>query len=189
MRQNSRQGKAGESTTFIFIFARNAIPAAHCTQINSPNMTKPVHFFLIDDDADDRLLFADALMEVSAGAALDYAANCQEALSKLGSGGAALPQVIFLDLNMPRIDGKECLKHLKSDAKLKHIPVIMYTTSSQSKDIEETMLSGAVCFITKPESIAELKHILGAISESLPHNLQRALRYLSDTSTTFIVAD
>jgi DNA-binding NarL/FixJ family response regulator len=65
--------------------------------------------------------------------------------------------------------------------------VIMYTTSSQSRDIEEAMLNGAVCFITKPSSLNELKHILSSIASSLPNNLEKTLRHLSNTAGTFIV--
>ena len=75
--------------------------------------------------------------------------------------------------------GKECLAVLKNDTKVQRIPVIMYTTSSLSKDIEETMLSGAECFITKPSSSNELKGILSAIIDSMPHNLKKALQHLN----------
>jgi len=97
------------------------------------------------------------------------------------------PDVIFLDLNMPRMGGKECLEALKKDMHLQDIPVIMYTTSSRSKDIEETMQKGAVCFITKPTNIKELKNILMCISQNVHGNLEKSLRTLSNTATTFIV--
>jgi len=70
---------------------------------------------------------------------------------------------------------------------LQDIPVIMYTTSSRSKDIEETMQKGAVCFITKPTNIKELKNILMCISQNVHGNLEKSLRTLSNTATTFIV--
>ena len=57
----------------------------------------------------------------------------------------------------------------------------MYTTSSQSKDIEETMLKGAICFITKPTNLKELKNILSSISKNVHGNLEKSLRSLSDT--------
>ena len=76
---------------------------------------------------------------------------------------------------------------MKNDARMQRIPVIMYTTSSLSKDIEETMLSGAECFITKPSNSNELKKILSTIMNSMPHNLKKALQHLSNNANTFIV--
>ena len=150
-------------------------------------MNKATSFLLVDDDLDDTSLFGEILGEVSPFVALHSALNGQEALNLLRSGNTKLPDVIFLDLNMPRMDGKQCLYELKKDDTLKQIPVIMFTTSSQSKDIEQTMQSGAVCFITKPANIKELKIILSSIADNVHGNLERTLRTLSDTADTFIV--
>lgn len=143
-------------------------------------------FLLVDDDIDDANLFEETLTQVNSSIQFVHANDGQEALEQLNST-ASRPDLIFLDLNMPRMDGKECLTLIKQDDKLKSIPVIMYTTSSQSHDIEETMLHGAVCFITKPTSIRELESILGSIAESMPEDLEEALRYLSENANTFIV--
>lgn len=144
-------------------------------------------FLIADDDIDDVELFKETLNEINPSIQLYTAYDGQEALSILRSGEFSLPDIIFLDLNMPRMGGKECLKELKSDSQLRHIPVIMYTTSSQSKDIEETMMKGAVCFITKPANMKDLRNILSSIAESLPANLETSLRQLSRNSNTFIV--
>ena len=144
-------------------------------------------YFLIDDDADDTLLFQDVLAELELPIRFNSAINGLDALKRLRKEHGNLPDVIFLDLNMPVMDGKECLAHLKADPQLSHVPVIMYTTSSQSKDIEETLMSGAVCFITKPTSLKALREILVAIARSLPHNLEKTLRQLSDNTNTYIV--
>jgi CheY-like chemotaxis protein len=85
------------------------------------------------------------------------------------------------------MDGKECLKHLKYDEKLKHIPVLMYTTSSQSTDIEETMMSGAMCFITKPWGVNELNTLLSAIAHTPVAKLPAALQSLQKNISCFIV--
>lgn len=150
-------------------------------------MTKFARFFLVDDDSDDTSIFQEVLQEVNPSIDFISAADGQEALNTLKVKKEALPDVIFLDLNMPRMGGKECLTALKKDEQLRHIPVIMYTTSSQSKDIEETMLKGAMCFITKPSNIKELKNILSQIAQNVHGNLEKSLRTLSDTSSTFIV--
>ena len=150
-------------------------------------MAKYTRFFLVDDDADDVSIFKEILREVNPSIALVSAADGQEALKFLKHQKDNYPDVIFLDLNMPRMSGKECLSELKKDPQLRQIPVIMYTTSSRSIDIEETMLKGAICFITKPANLKELRHILSSISKNVHGNLEKSLRTLSDTSGTFIV--
>ena len=149
-------------------------------------MSKPLSLLLVDDDTDDAALFEEILLEASPSTLFEWAKDGEDALQKLASKPVS-PDLVFLDLNMPRMGGKECLAHLKNNEALRHIPVIMYTTSSLSKDIEETMLSGAECFITKPSSSGELKHILSSITSSMPHNLKKALQNLSNTASTFIV--
>jgi CheY-like chemotaxis protein len=148
--------------------------------------SRSLTFFLVDDDVDDASLFQETLSNVNSGIRFAHAADGQEALDQLLSKSIS-PDLIFLDLNMPRMDGKQCLALIKQEDELKDIPVIMYTTSSQSQDIEETMLNGAVCFITKPSSIRELESILSSIAESMPEDLEDALRYLSNNANTFIV--
>lgn len=135
---------------------------------------------------DDVSLFEDTLQQVDPAIQFAHAEDGQQAIDYL-MAQTVLPNLIFLDLNMPKMDGKECLSVIKQDPKLRSIPVIMYTTSSQSHDIEETMLKGAVCFITKPSSIRELHHILSSIAESMPDELEDALQYLSNNANTFIV--
>ena len=146
-----------------------------------------MRFLLVDDDEDDIFVFKEVLEDVNPSIFLASAGDGNEALNMLKQEQNKLPDVIFLDLNMPLMGGKECLSELKKDPHLKRIPVIMYTTSSQSKDIEETMLSGAICFITKPTSLRELRNILSSISQNVHGNLERCLRTLSNTSGTFIV--
>ena len=150
-------------------------------------MTNLLRFFLVDDDTDDTLIFKEVLQDVNPAIDFKSASDGEEALYILKQSDAKLPDIIFLDLNMPRMDGKECLVELKKDAQLKRIPVVMYTTSSLSKDIEETLQKGAVCFITKPTNLKELKNILLSISQNLNGNLEKSLRSLSNTSSTFIV--
>lgn len=151
-------------------------------------MRNSLTFLLADDDADDASLFQDALMEVDNSIDFQYARDGQETLELLKDENSSLPDIIFLDLNMPRMDGKECLRFLKMDTELSRIPVIMYTTSSQAKDIEETMMSGALCFITKPSSMKELKRIIFTIIQGIPNDLQKEIRMLSNNSSTFIVS-
>ena len=150
-------------------------------------MKKPESFLLVDDDADDALLFKETLESLDSGLNFQYAQNGLEALDLLQKKEQPLPDAIFLDLNMPRMDGKECLLRLKADEHLKHLPVIIYTTSLRSTDIEDTIQKGAVCFIAKPTSTKELKKLLAFIAENLYDNFERKLNSVSSNFNTFIV--
>jgi len=142
-------------------------------------------FLLIDDDTDDTFLFNEVLQQVDPTVVFLSAANGQEALDTLRSA-AMLPDVIFLDLNMPRMDGRQCLSALKRDHQLKHIPVIIYTTSSHPLDVEQTLQNGAACFITKPTDTRALINILTTVAGNVRSNLEDALLALQDGVTTFI---
>lgn len=141
-------------------------------------MTNPIIFFLIDDDEEDTMIFRDMVEECDIPVRLLNAESAREALEMLRQMESSMPDVIFLDLNMPGMDGKECLRELKQDTRLASIPVIMYTTSSHSRDVEETTQAGAVGFITKPSDVRELKRIIETIAMNAPHNLEHALESL-----------
>lgn len=137
--------------------------------------TGKITFFIIDDDPDDIMLFREVLSDINEAIDCISATNGREALNMLNAESVKDPSLIFLDLNMPKMDGRECLKELKSNPQLKHIPVIIYTTSSLHKDREETRQLGAHGFISKPSSLRELNSILDRISTSLPDNLNNVL--------------
>lgn len=115
---------------------------------------------LVDDDIDDQFVFIDALSTVNPAIAVDTAADGIDALEKLSH--APLPQVIFVDLNMPRMNGKKFLEEVKASPGLASIPVIVYSTSSSPEDISETKAIGASEFIIKPNSYDELCKILSS---------------------------
>ena len=116
-------------------------------------------FLLIDDDEDDRELFQIALNELEKPVKYTGCDNCSKALEMLEKC-IITPDYIFLDLNMPQMGGKQCLAKLKENAKLLHIPVIIFSTSGDPRDIEETRKLGAIDFITKPSRTSELTKIL-----------------------------
>lgn len=116
---------------------------------------------LIDDDSDDAELFHEALEEIDPLVKLLRTADGCEALELLRTLDAH-PDVIFLDINMPRMDGWECLTELKSSEGLKSIPVIMYSTSSHQREKERAIEMGASMFISKPDSYAQLISVLEA---------------------------
>jgi CheY-like chemotaxis protein len=111
---------------------------------------------LVDDDLDDHEIFSLALKEAERPVELVRAYDGVDALNHLRDGLHERPDFIFLDLNMPRMDGKHCLQLLKDDSELKDIPVVIYTTSSEIKDLIEAQRLGAIAFIVKSASIHEL---------------------------------
>ena len=128
--------------------------------------------FVIDDDIDDQELFIEAVREINAGIQCECASNGEEALAILGKSESNLPDLIFLDLNMPRLNGKQCLERLKSSKLLRHIPVVIYSTSSQENDVRDTMALGAVHFLTKPSSFHELCEMLNGLLQQANFRLQ-----------------
>ena len=121
------------------------------------HMMKPKRtFFIVDDDIDDQDLFIEAVNEVDDSIECMSASNCEEALDLLKNKKIGKPDMIFLDLNMPKLNGKQCLAELKKEAHLADIPVIIYSTSSEKRDIEETTRLGAAHFLTKPNKFEEL---------------------------------
>ena len=119
-----------------------------------------MRIMLADDDSDDRDLFTEAVNEHVAD--VDSVWNGVQ-LMKVLHQKEELPDLIFLDLNMPEKGGKECLFEIRNDDRLKHIPVIIYSTSSSKKDIEETYELGASLYITKPNSFADLRKTIKGI--------------------------
>ncbi len=121
---------------------------------------RPILCFLIDDDKDDQEIFMLALEDMKIPVSCITANDGNEALLKFAQDETFLPDYIFLDLNMPRINGKQCLIEIKKIDHLKNVPVIIYSTSSAQKDKTETQILGASAFITKPSSISEFTEIL-----------------------------
>ncbi len=129
-------------------------------------MTKAKNFLLIDDDPDDQEFFLEAVKEVDNSIQCQAINTCEEALHLLANNTPVLPDIIFLDLNMPRMDGKTCLAEIKKIDKARHIPVVIYSTSSLKKDIEDTKKLGAVYFLTKPSVFSELCNSISNILET-----------------------
>jgi CheY-like chemotaxis protein len=121
---------------------------------------------LIDDDMDDHAIFSMALSETSESIAFDEAYNGTDALQKL-SNGMTSPNVIFLDVNMPVLNGFDTLKELKTNQRLKHIPVVMYSTSNEPHYQPKAKALGAMDYIKKPSSLRELCEFLKTILPSI----------------------
>lgn len=116
-----------------------------------------MQFIITDDDSDDIALFDEALKAIQPSAGLIAAQTGEELFVSLET---CRPSAIFLDISMPGMNGWDCLVSLKSDAALKNIPVIIYTTSCSKKDIETAMQLGVFIFVTKPVRFLELQRTL-----------------------------
>ncbi|HET6255403.1 MAG TPA: response regulator [Puia sp.] len=117
---------------------------------------------IVDNDMDDVLFFRDALAEIDPGIQSMMAFNGIEALQKLETAGTK-PDFIFLDLNMPKMDGKQCLKHLKNNPLFQPIPVIIYSTNGRPEDKEEMLALGAASYVVKPNRFQLLKSEIQAV--------------------------
>jgi CheY-like chemotaxis protein len=118
-------------------------------------MNKP-YIVIADDDPDDRDLFADAAADT--GARVKSVSNGAELMAALAGG--EMPNMVFLDLNMPEKSGKECLSEIRADARFESLPVIIYSTSSSRRDIDDTLALGASLYWVKPNSFGRLKSVL-----------------------------
>lgn len=116
--------------------------------------------FLIDDDIDDQEIFTLVLKSVNPSITCVTASDGIEAVTKLLTESTFNPDYIFLDLNMPRMSGKECLQEIKKIDRLKGTPIVIYSTSSEQKDILETRAMGASDYLEKQSSVSELKNRL-----------------------------
>jgi CheY-like chemotaxis protein len=124
---------------------------------------EPVKILLADDDEDDRFLFSEALKDVNPCTSLKTVNDGERLMKYLASVDGERPDIIFLDINMPCKDGKECLKEIRSNKELDDVPVIMFSTSNHDKDVDETFKNGANLYVAKPvffnEQVKILKNI------------------------------
>jgi CheY-like chemotaxis protein len=120
---------------------------------------RSLHVLLADDDKEDREIFMAAIQELSPDIKISVAVNGKELMSKLYNEDSSLPDILFLDLNMPFKNGQECLKEIRSNDRLKRLPVVIYSTSSSSEHIEQTYKGGANYYLPKPDSFRDLKLI------------------------------
>lgn len=127
------------------------------------DMKKKITLFLVDDDEDDKKLFIESAQETNKNIKCVTASDGQEALRFLRDEQNPLPDYIFLDLRMPRISGRQCLEEIRKDKRLRHIPVFIYTTSTEVKDSIDLKKNGAVHFISKPANPSEIYYILSTV--------------------------
>ena len=127
--------------------------------------------FLVEDDEDDQSFFTSAIATIEQVVLQGIADNGQEALDKL-KYSIMLPDIIFMDINMPKLNGKDCLIEMKRDARLHNIPVVIMSTSTLEADLVSRL--GAKAFIKKPSEEIKLRTKLKEVIEALlvpPHQV------------------
>ena len=130
-----------------------------------------VTILVAEDDPDDRLLLQDAMAEVRLANPIEFVRDGRELLDYLrcendyAGRSPRLPGILLLDLNMPRMDGREALKAIKSDIALKQIPVVVLTTSKAEEDIVRSYDLGVNSFVSKPVNFMQFVSMMSALTD------------------------
>ena len=130
---------------------------------------RPIDILLVEDNPGDARLTREALAQSKVKNHLHYARDGEEAMAFLRHEGrfasAPTPDLVLLDLNLPRRDGREVLEDIKRDPRLMHIPVVVLTSSQAEEDILRTYRLHANCFITKPVDLDQLTQVVHGIEQ------------------------
>jgi len=136
----------------------------------------PITILIIDDDEDDLFLFCSAIEEFYPDIQCIKAEAVDNALLILRDE-TLKPDFIFLDLNMPRVNGKSCLKMLKQSKEFRDIPVVVYTTSKMERDMLECKQLGAAAFITKPSNLKNLYKFMDLVLNRQWEKIEQSMHY------------
>ena len=121
---------------------------------------KPLNILLADDDTDDCFFFKKALEELHISTQLTTIHDGEELMKYLSENSENLPDVLFLDVNMPRKNGFECLSEIKHTEKLQDLPVVIFSTNKSRDTISVLFKSGANIYICKPHEFSHLKQVI-----------------------------
>lgn len=124
-----------------------------------------LNIVLADDDLDDQFLFKKAIEETDVKTNLLVFNNGRELMKYLNNPNNSVPDLVFLDLNMPYKDGLECLKEIRASDHLRDISVAIYSTSNANRDVNATFLNGANIYIHKPSSFDDIKKVFKRVLE------------------------
>jgi len=122
-----------------------------------------LNLLLADDDSDDCLFFEEALAEIAPDATIQVKKDGEEVLNYLFNPQSILPDIIFLDLNMPFIDGVKCLEEIRQSNRMNDIFIVMNTTTASQREIDLSFEKGANLFLIKPNSFSELQNSIEVI--------------------------
>jgi CheY-like chemotaxis protein len=121
---------------------------------------KHINVLLADDDTDDCIFFKEALREMIISTNLSTVHDGEQLMQLLTNRQNELPHILFLDLNMPRKNGFECLSEIKHNKKLKDLPVVIFSTSFEQEVVDLLYQNGAQYFIRKPSVFLQFKEIV-----------------------------
>ena len=130
-----------------------------------------IRIHIVDDDADDRLLIKEALEEIHFKNDVEFSVDGQDLMDflyhkgKYADSDSRLPDIILLDLNMPRKDGRQVLKELRDDPSLRHIPVVVLTTSQAEEDVLASYDLGTNSFIVKPLTFEKMVEAIAKLTD------------------------
>ncbi|MBC8034900.1 MAG: response regulator [Chitinophagaceae bacterium] len=145
---------------------------------------KGIHILLVEDNEGDILLTMEALCEGRIIHSIDVVKDGWEAIRYLEKkdlyGAANAPDIILLDVNLPKLNGHEVLKNIKSNPRIMHIPVIMLTTSSSERDVLESYRNHVSCFITKPVEANKFLNVVASIENFWINIVQLPQKSVSD---------
>lgn len=142
---------------------------------------KPVHILLVEDNEGDILLTTEALNEGKIANIVSVVKDGWEAIQFVERKGKyrdeILPDIILLDVNLPKMNGHEVVKYMKTSESLRHIPIIMLTTSTSPSDVLQSYENHVNCFITKPIDVDDFLKVIASIESfwisivQLPHRI------------------
>ena len=127
-------------------------------------MKPDVRLLIVDDDVDDRNFIIAAVKEIDADIECITANDGQQALEVLMSS-PRLPDLVFLDLRMPRFSGRKCLLEIRKNTRFENLPVIIYTTSTEIEESQDLKKMGALHFISKPNNPDEIYYLISMVLE------------------------
>lgn len=155
------------------IHVPNQVFAISVSQLK-PNMTDGInHICLAEDDADDYYIFSKLLNELNGAVKLTWFQTCEDLLHFLKAGNN-LPDLIALDMNMPKMDGHSCLVSIKKELELLHIPVIILSTSNHESTVTKCYQSGAFKYFQKPDTLDEYRKIINEMLVITPTALHKS---------------
>ncbi len=129
-----------------------------------------INILLADDDQDDRLLFQDALSEIQIPSSLSCVTDGEKLIDLLEKNFSNLPDIVFLDLNMPLKTGAECLSDIRNCNYLKKLPVVIFSTSYNQETASNLRLKGANRYIQKPGDFSALKSVIQKVLTTFNEN-------------------
>lgn len=145
-------------------------------EIKTPPIETPIKILLADDDVDDRYFFNKVLKSLPFITELSTVKDGEKLMGYIYENSESLPDVLFLDLNMPKKNGSECLVEIKQDERLEHLPVIIYSTHRHEKDSDMLYEKGAHYYIRKTDMIELTKSLRFILDLIATNNFKRPAR-------------